>query len=413
MQVSKSSRSNTLALLFGIVIITVLCAVGLHYLLRDKVAVRVAQASYQDLLSTISTNGKVEPVQNFEAHSGPGGTVQKVLVQVGQKVHKGDLLVIMDSGEARAQIARANAEVQAAQLGLQSVQTGGSREEQITLCSDLLTAQNLAAQASRDLNATTKLQQNGAASAAEVDAARQRLLAAQNTLTALEQRKSARFSKLDHAHAQAALGEAQASLTAANASLKSVEIRAPFNGTVYSVSVHDYDYVAAGESLISVADLSRLRVRAYFDEPEIGKLAEGQTVKLTWDAQPNLAWHGRIIRVPDTVITYGTRTVGEVMISVEDADNQLLPNTNVNATVTTLARQHVLTVPREALHTERSATFVYVLDSHKLEKRAIQIGGVNLTQVEIVNGLKAGDNVALSISGIQPISNGLHVDTIQ
>ncbi|HEY0307347.1 MAG TPA: efflux RND transporter periplasmic adaptor subunit [Acidobacteriaceae bacterium] len=413
MQVSKSSRSNTLALLFGIVIITVLGAVGLHYLLRDKVTVRVAQASYQDLLSTISTNGKVEPVQNFDAHSGPGGTVQKVLVQVGQKVHKGDLLVIMNSDEARAQIARANAELQAAQLGLQSVKTGGTRDEQINLSSDLLTAQNQAAQASRDLNATLKLQQNGAASAAEVNAARQRLLAAQNTQIALEQRKNERFTKLDHAHAQAALGEAQASLAAANASLKEVEIRAPFDGTIYSVSVHDYDYVAAGELLLSLADLSRLRVRAYFDEPEIGKLAEGQSVRLTWDAKPNLSWHGRITRVPDTVITYGTRTVGEVMISVEDADNQLLPNTNVNATVTTLARQHVLTVPREALHTERSATFVYVLNSHTLEKRAIQIGGVNLTQVEIVNGLKAGDDVALSISGIQPISNGLHVDTIQ
>jgi HlyD family secretion protein len=101
------------------------------------------------------------------------------------------------------------------------------------------------------------------------------------------------------------------------------------------------------------------------------------------------------------------------LISVEDADGQLLPNTNVNATVTTLARQNVLTVPREALHIENGTPYVYVLNSHTLDRRDIKIGGVNLTQVEIVTGLKPGDRVALSISGIQPISNGMHVDTIQ
>lgn len=413
MQASSTNRRSTLALIFGVLAITALGAIGLHYLLRDKIVVRVAQAGNQDLLSTISTNGKVEPVQDYEAHTGPGGTVQKVYVKVGQKVHKGDLLVVMSSDDARAQIARANEQLKAAQLSLHAVQSGGNQEEQINLASELATAQGITAQATRDLAATQKLQQNGAASAAEVDAARQRLLSAQNAQRALEQRKSSRFTSLDHAHAQAVIGEAEANLAAANAGLKQVEIRAPFDGTIYSVAVNDYDFVGAGEVLVEMADLSNLRVRAYFDEPEIGKLANGQAVKITWDAKPALSWHGHIVRVPDTVITYGTRTVGEVLISVEDADGQLLPNTNVNTTVTTLARNNVLTVPREALHTDNGATFVYVLNGHTLDKRNIQIGGVNLTQVEILSGLKSGDQVALSISGIQPISNGMHVDTIQ
>ena len=413
MRVTQPNRYNTIALVLGILAIAAFGAIGLHYLLRDKVSVRVAEAGYQNLLSTISTNGKVEPDQDFEAHSGPGGTVQKVYVTEGQKVHKGDLLVVMNSDDAHAQIARANAQVQAAKLGLQSVQSGGSTDEQISLANELATAQATTAQAQRDLAATQKLQQTGAASAAEVDAARQRLQIAQNAQHALEQRKSARFTALDRTHAQATLGEAEASYAAANASLKQVEIRAPFDGTVYSVPVSNYDYVAPGDVLVEMADLTHLRVRAYYDEPEIGKLSVGQAAKIVWDAKPSLAWHGHIIRVPDTVITYGTRTVGEVLISVEDSDGQLLPNTNVNVTVTTLARENVLTVPREALHTDGAATFVYILEGHTLEKRAIQIGGVNLTQVEIVGGFRAGDMVALSISGIQPISNGMHVDTIQ
>jgi len=209
------------------------------------------------------------------------------------------------------------------------------------------------------------------------------------------------------------LAEAQANYAAAIANLNNVQVRAPFDGTVYSVSVNPYDYVSPGDDLVEMADLSRLRVRAYFDEPEIGQLADGQAVKIVWDAKPSLVWHGHIVQVPDTVITYGTRTVGEVLISVEDSDGQLLPNTNVTATVTTLARQNVLAVPREALHTEGSANYVYVLNGHTLEKRAIGIGGVNLTQVEITSGLNSGDTVALSSTSTLPLSNGMHVDTIQ
>jgi len=407
------SRNNKLVLWIAIAAITVVGFFALHYLLRDKVTVRVAQASYQNLLSTISTNGKVEPVENFAAHSPAGGTVQKVYVVEGQKVHEGDLLLTMNADDARSRVAQANEQVKAAQLALQSLQSGGTAEEQINLGSELAAAQLQVTQAQHDLNATQKLQQSGSASAAEVISAQQRLLTAQNSLTAIQQRKSSRFTSLDRAHAEAVLAEAQANYSAAIANMKNVEVRAPFDGTVYSVSVKSYDYVTSGDDMVAIADLSHLRVRAYFDEPEIGKLSDGQAVRITWDAKPSLAWHGHIVQVPDTVITYGTRTVGEVLISVEDSDGQLLPNTNVNATVTTLARQNVLAVPREALHTEGSANFIYVLNGHTLEKRAIEIGGVNLTQVEIVHGLNSGDTVALSASGVSALSNGLHVDTIQ
>jgi len=408
-----TSRSSKYVLWIALAVITIAGFFALHYLLRDKVSVRVAQASDQNLLSTISTNGKVEPVEDFEAHAPGSGTVQKIYVVEGQKVHQGDLLLTMDPGDARARVAQADEQVKAAQLTLQSVQTGGTADEQINLTSDLSTAQSQLKQAKRDLAATQKLQQSGAASADEVTTAQQRLLTAQNALTAVQQRKSSRFTPLDHAHAEAVLAEAQANYAAAIANLNNVQVRAPFDGTVYSVSVNPYDYVSPGDDLVEMADLSRLRVRAYFDEPEIGQLADGQAVKIVWDAKPSLVWHGHIVQVPDTVITYGTRTVGEVLISVEDSDGQLLPNTNVTATVTTLARQNVLAVPREALHTEGSANYVYVLNGHTLEKRAIGIGGVNLTQVEITSGLNNGDTVALSSTSTLPLSNGMHVDTIQ
>ncbi len=195
------------------------------------------------------------------------------------------------------------------------------------------------------------------------------------------QRKSSGFTPpRSRKHAQAVVAEAQAAYAAALANMQSVEVRAPFDGTVYSVTVKAYDYVTPGDTMIEMADLSRLRVRAYFDEPEIGKLSIGQAVKIVWEAKPSLVWHGHIVQVPDTVIASGTRTVGEVLISVEDSNGQMLPNTNVTVTVTTLNRPNVLAVPREALRTDGSANFVYVVNGHTLEKRPVQVGGLNLTQ---------------------------------
>ena len=92
-----------------------------------------------------------------------------------------------------------------------------------------------------------------------------------------------------------------------------------------------------GSLLLQMADLEKERVRAYFDEPEIGHLAVGQPILIKWDAKQGKVWHGHIVRVPVTVtvITNGTRTVGEVLVQIDGDDGGLLPDTNVTVTVTT------------------------------------------------------------------------------
>ncbi len=110
-----------------------------------------------------------------------------------------------------------------------------------------------------------------------------------------------------------------------------------------------------------MADLSKLQVHAYFDEPEIGKLQVGQPVLIAWDARPNEQWHGRILRLPSTIIAFGTRNVGEVLVSIDDNHDALLPDTNVRVTVTVANESNVLVVPHDALHFEQGASYVYRL----------------------------------------------------
>jgi len=162
-----------------------------------------------------------------------------------------------------------------------------------------------------------------------------------------------------------------------------------------------------------MADLDKLQVLAYFDEPEIGSLAVGQPATILWDARPGEVWHGHILRLPSTIITYGTRNVGEVLVSVDDADGALLPDTNVRVTITVANESNVLTVPRDALHIEGGATYVYRVRGNILHRVPVAVGNLNLVAVQIVSGLKAGEVVALTTTNGQPLIDGQPVQIIQ
>jgi HlyD family secretion protein len=268
-------------------------------------------------------------------------------------------------------------------------------------------------QAQRDLAALQKLQAQGASSAAEVSAAQARLTAANNSLALIEKRKSSRYDTADLAHARAALDDAQAGYAAAQAVVNQANVKAPFAGTVYSIPVSQSEFVSQGDKLLQLADLTKMQVRAYFDEPEIGKIRQGMPISIKWDAVPDREWHGHVERVPSTIITYGTRNVGQVLITIDDADGTLLPNTNVTVTVTTSDAANVLNVPRDALHTEQGKSYVYRVVNNTTRRTPVTVGAFNLTQVEILSGLKEGDTVALGTTNGQPIGEGVAVKIVR
>jgi HlyD family secretion protein len=253
----------------------------------------------------------------------------------------------------------------------------------------------------RELDALQKLQATGAASASEVAASKERLSIAQENLSSLQVRQQTHYSPVELQRAQAAVADAQANLTAARAVLDQTSYRAPVDGTVYSVSTSKSDFVEEGKLLLQMADLTHVRVRAYFDEPEIGLLAVGQKIRIVWDARPGKEWHGHIVQVPSTIISYGTRNVGEALIAIDDADNGLLPDTHVTVTVTTSTEPNTLIVPREALHSENGRPYVYRVINNSLVRTDITEGTPNLTQVPVTSGLKDGDVVAInSVNGL-------------
>lgn len=395
---AEQSSNRSRGWVWGVVVLAALAA-G-YFVVRSfthaPVEVRTATASYGDVVVPVSTTGKVEPTDDYQAHSAAPGIVQKLFVGVGDKVTRGQELLRMDTTDAASHVASARATLASAQNALQNAEHGGNQDELLSSKSDMIAAQAQEREAVASLSTYQMLQAKGAASASEVAAAQQRVTDAHTKVSALQARRTDRYSASDISALKAQVDQGRSAVTAAEAAYAGVDIRAPFNGTIYSVPIAERDYVGGGEALLNMADLNRIQVRGYFDEPEIGKLAVGQPVKIVWDAKPLQAWHGHITQAPSTVINYGTRNVGECIISVDDARGDLLPNTNVTVTVTTQQRFHVLSVPREALHTEGLVNYVYKIVDGRLSRIRVSTGLVSLTRAEITGGLNDGDTVVLS-----------------
>jgi HlyD family secretion protein len=411
---SKSNRATQLVIWGAALIVILLAVYAVRVLTRERVLVRAAPVSYQDLTKSSSTNGKVEPMDDFQAHAQVAGQVQQIYVDVGDKVHAGQLLLKMDDADALARLASANSALRAAELVAGDIDRGGTQDERNTYDSDQRRARLQRQQDSTALATLQQLQQKGAASPAEITAASARLQADDDTLHGIEQHSTERYGEADRARSRAELADARASVAAAEHGYASVDIRTPISGTVYYLPVSQYDYVSAGDDLVYVANLAHLRITAYFDEPEIGNLANGQPVTITWEAKRGTIWHGHISQAPTTIITYGTRNVGECFIDVDDADGILQPNANVTVTVNTAQHQHVLSVPREGLRYEGTQPYVFRIVNNKLVRTPIQVGGIiNLTRAEITGGLAEGDSVALNATTNRDLTDGLEVTPVQ
>jgi HlyD family secretion protein len=387
--------------------------IALVFYLRTQhtvVEVTAARVEPKTLTQTKSTNARVEPLENFDAHAPMASTVANVYVHLGQDVQSGQELVRMDDTDARKELATAEASLASSRLALQTAEQGGTAVERVGSTADINAAKTQVQQDTDSLAALEKLQAQGAASANEVAQAQHQLTAAQARVTELQAQKGARYSPDDLRTQKALVAEALAGVDAARSAYAGVDVRARFTGTVYALPVTQYQFVAAGEALVQVANLKKLQIRAYFDEPEIGQLKIGQPVSIVWAAKPSQLWHGHIVAVPTTISSYGnTRNVGECLISVDDADGVLLPNTNVTVTVTELEHKNVLSLPREALQTQGLNNYVYRIIGDRLVKTPIQVGLTNNERFEITGGLNEGDLVALGATSEVELTDGLRV----
>jgi HlyD family secretion protein len=405
------SRPRWILWAIGLVVAVIVLA---SFMSRDdSVPIVSATVTRSAIRSVISTNGKVEPVHNFEAHAPIGTTVNRVLVKEGDHVKKGQLLVELNDASARSQAAQAMAQVRASQADISALQHGGTQEEVMTLRAQMVKAQGDYEAAQRNLDALKKLQQTGAASPGEVLAAQNQLDASAAHLKLLESKEHDRFSQPEVAKVEATQSQAQSAYAAAQDVLRQLIVRAPFDGVVYALPVKAGVYVNPGDLILQQADLSSVLVRAFVDEPDVARLTPGEPIEVTWDAMPGRTWTGKVTEIPSEIKLHGTRNVGETTCIVPNQDFKLLPNINVGVTIVTAEHRDALTIPREALRQDDAAPYVFQIVNNELHRTNVQTSLSNLTKVEITGGIAENARVAIASVNSKPLHDGLNVKVVR
>lgn len=346
------------------------------------------------IMSSLDTNGKVEPIEWAVARAERGGPVEKILVQKGQHVEEGAPLVEQDARDARAELVADEARIAQIRAELATLDRGGRAVDLADIEGNLASERLELRVAQKNYEELVRLQQKHAAAAQEVTAAKDQVEKARLQIRSLEQRKAALATPSDKSVAQARLRDAEAAAQAARDRIARSTVRAPMGGLVYQFDLKPGAYLNPGDVVAAIGRLDRVRVKVFVDEPDLGRVGKGMLVTITWDALPGRVWKGVVEKTPTQVVTLGTRQVGEVSCVIENPDQDLLPGANINASIRSQVVESALTIPREALYRQDGRTGVYVLEGDHVAWHTVTPGASSITRIQ-VEGLEEGASVAL------------------
>jgi RND family efflux transporter MFP subunit len=210
------------------------------------------------------------------------------------------------------------------------------------------------------------------------------------------------------------LQDSQASVALAQHRVGLGDIKSPIDGTLYQFDLKLGAYLQPGDVVGLIGDLDQVKVTVYVDEPDLGRVAEGMPVTITWDARPGQKWFGHVNKLPTEVTALGTRTVGEVTTIVDNPNHDLLPGVTVNATIVSKVVPDALAIPKAALRVIQGKNGVYKLENDHLGWTPVKPGVSDVNNVQILEGLRQGDKVADRV--IEPsdaeIQNGMRVKAV-
>lgn len=244
------------------------------------------------------------------------------------------------------------------------------------------------------------------AARADLDAARARLRLADQRLQrlgALHAGENASADELDAATAEVAL--AKAGVDRAEDALARTQVRAPFAGVMGRRLVDVGDLADPGHPVGRIEDLASVTVDAALPEKWLAELTVGAAVKVAVDAWPAEAFAGTLVYVAPR-LDAATRTV-PVRVRVENPDGRLRPGLTARVDVGVGRDDGVVLVPTQAVQATASGAQVYVVVDGKAEKRPVRLGARREADVEVLEGLAAGDR--LIVEGLVKIRPGVAV----
>ena len=338
---------------------------------EQEVSFETAKVEYQDIHTSITATGTIEPVTSVTVGTQVSGIVSKLYVDYNTVVKKGQVIAELDKTNLTSELNRAKAELTSAQSTLTYEQANFKRYQ--------------------------TLFDKGLVSANDYESA-----------------------KLSYEKARQTVSSARESVQKAQTNLGYATITSPIDGVVLSKSVEEGQTVAASfntPELFTIAqDLTDMRVIANIDEADIGGVKEGQRVIFTVDAFPEDKFEGQVTQVRQEATTTSNVVTYEVVISAPNKDLKLKPGLTANVTIFTLEKNHVLAAPAKALRFIPNEALlkpdqkiedieapqkVWTLEGNTFKAHKVETGITNGMLTEIVSGIKEGTEVLVdfNISG--------------
>jgi HlyD family secretion protein len=394
-----AKKIRVLLVLLGLVLLIALLVYFIMSSRPNSIALRTAKVARHELKVVISTNGIIEPIDRNEVYAPLDAFVSAINGQEGSRITKGRPLMRLESQTLRTALAEAKAAVLEARRQARLVVSGPSKEEITAIDSSISECALQLEQTNKDFELEESLLSKQASTRAAVENLRKQRDLLQVRLIGLKQKKTdlqSRYSSEEKEWEQNKLGELNKQVALLEQQLQMESVFAPKSGVVYSLPVKSGSYVNKGDLLAQIYEPGKIRLRAYVDEPDLGRIAKGQPVTIEWDGMPNKRWNGVIEKPAEQVVAMNNRSVGYVFCSVEAGPRELIPNLNVKVEITTARKSDVLVIPRSAVFRQAGKTSVLLSEAERTIVKPVELGLVTSEEIEILSGINAEDTVVIN-----------------
>jgi HlyD family secretion protein len=438
-------KGKKVLIVLGVVLLAAaVVAANLYYRRDSGLSVQAEALRARDLEAIVSASGKVQPKRQVNVSANTTGRVTRVAVEEGQRVKAGQFLLEIDPKQLEGQLQRGEAGVAAAQSSLQAARTAVEQGR----ANLELARQNLKRQ--------QDLWKEGLTT-------RESLERAQNEMAVREAELQARQQDIETNEAR--IRQEQASLSTTRYNLNQIIITAPMDGLVTRRSIEEGETAVlgtmnnAGSVLLTIADMSVIEAEVEVDETEIPTVQLNQETRVTIDAVPDRTFRGRVTEIGNSPIQTQTNTQNtgqrqattfKVVITLEEPVPDIRPGFTCTAEITTARRKEVVAVPIQALtvremlyndkgemvretptrrrrgsrletpvsasnepppgHTRKETEGVFAIRDGRAEYLPVKVGIAGEQYFEVLEGLKAGDQVITGpFSSVRELADGQDV----
>jgi HlyD family secretion protein len=358
---------------------------------------RLAKVQRGDVARSVIATGKIQPITKVEVKSKASGIVEKLYVDINNRVHRGQQLAQLDQQEIVAQVDAQRAQLAAAEANVGTYEANIEQDRVNAAAPDLPMYKTT-------LDRNLQMQKEGVVSQQALDNANRDYLAALNKRDGAKAQIGVDNAKLKQARAQVL--QSQASLKQLEEQLSYTTIVAPMDGVILSRDVEIGDAVSSILVLGSTAtlvmtegDINQVYVQGKVDEADIAHVYMNQPARIKVESFRDRVFNGKVTKIAPLGVEKDNVTTFEVRVSIDNPGGELKANMTANAEILLDEHKKVLTVPENAVtYDNQKNAFVQIPDKSQKEgfrKIPVKVGLSNGSVTEIASGLKEGDQVVL------------------